>query len=102
MADPGYLEALSRQLADEGKLVEAGWVSLRIVAVPKDASATQLENMKMAFMAGAQHLFASIMTILDPGEQETIDDLRRMNLIDKELRAFGEELKLRLITKGSA
>jgi hypothetical protein len=103
VADRQFLEQLSRRLADEGKLIEAGWIGLRIAAVPPDAPKIQLDEMRNAFMAGAQHLFSSIMTILDPGVDETDADLRRMALIDKELRAFGEELKLRVArTKGSA
>lgn len=29
MADRAYLERLSRELTDKGKLIEAGWVGLR-------------------------------------------------------------------------
>lgn len=96
MADRQFLEQLSRRLADEGKLIEAGWVALRIQAIPLNASAVQLQEMRMAFMAGAQHLFASMMGILEEGVMETENDLRRMDLINKELEAFGEELKLRI------
>lgn len=96
MADRQFLEQLTKRLADEGKLIEAGWVSLRLHAVPLNASAVQLEEMRNAFMAGAQHLFASIMTMLDPGVEETPADLRRMDLIARELEAFGKELELRV------
>lgn len=61
MADRQFLEQLSRRLADEGKLIEAGWVGLRLAAVPLNAPAAQLEEMRNAFMAGAQHLFSSII-----------------------------------------
>jgi hypothetical protein len=54
----------------------------------------------LAFLAGSQHLFSSIVVILDPGdEQPTEADLRKMDLIDKELRAFAREM---LTTEGSA
>lgn len=102
MADRQFLEQLSKKLADDGRLIEAGWVTLRIAAMDPTAPKTQLDEMRMAFMAGAQHLFASIMTVLDPGDTETAADLRRMNLIDRELRAFADELKLRLATAGRA
>ena len=39
MADRQFLERLTKTLADEGKLIEAGWVSLRLAAIPLDASA---------------------------------------------------------------
>jgi hypothetical protein len=96
MADRQYLEQLSRRLADDGRLIEAGWVALRIQAIPHDAPAVQLQEMRMVFMAGAQHLFASIMSILDPGLEETEADLSRMDLIHKELAAFEAELRLRM------
>ncbi|MGD0106330.1 MAG: hypothetical protein ABSC06_20155 [Rhodopila sp.] len=95
MADRQYLEQLSRRLADEGRLIEAGWIAMRLHVIPLDASPVQLNEMRYAFMGGAQHLFASIMTILDPGIEETPGDLRRMDLIHKELEAFRQEMGLR-------
>lgn len=102
MADRAYLERLSRQLVDDGKLIEAGWISLRIAAVPLDAPAVQLDEMRKAYMAGAQHLFASIMTILEPDEEPTDNDLRRMDLIAGELSAYGDSLLADLPTEGRA
>lgn len=102
MVERSDLERLSRQLADNGKLIEAGWMALRAQAVPLSASAAQIDDMRLAFMGGAQHLFASIMTILDPGSEPPRADLRRMELIHRELEAFATELKLRLTTGGRA
>lgn len=96
MADRHFLEQLTKRLADEGKLIEAGWVSLRLHAVPLNAPAVQIAEMRNAFMAGAQHLFASIMTVLDPGTEPTDADMERMGLIAEELEAFGKELELRV------
>jgi hypothetical protein len=95
MADRQFLEQLSRRLTDEGKLIEAGWVSLRLQAIPLNAPAVQLAEMRMAFMAGAQHLFSSIMTILEPGVMETEADLTRMEQIHNELETYAKELELR-------
>lgn len=92
MADREFLTKLSRQLTDDGKLIEAGWVGLRLAAIPDDAPKTQLEEMRKAFFAGAQHLYSSIMTIMDEDREPTADDLRRMEFIDAELRAFGRTL----------
>jgi hypothetical protein len=87
------LEQLARKLTDEGMLIEAGWVALRMAAVPKGASQVQLDDMRIAFFAGAHHLFASIMSILEPGAEPTMKDLHRMDLIDKELRKFVDAFK---------
>lgn len=95
MADINHLRRIERDLIDKGKLMEAGWIALRIAAIPLDASATQLQNMREAFFAGAQHLFGSIMNVLDPGEDPTDDDLKRIGMIADELDAFIQEFQLR-------
>lgn len=103
MADRAFLERLSRELADDGKLIEAGWLGLRIACKLEDAPAIQLQEMRQAFFAGAQHLFSSIMTILEPDAEPTDKDLERMDLIDKELRAFINDFTIRNVpTEGSA
>jgi hypothetical protein len=95
MADKAFLERVSRELTDQGKLIEAGWIGLRIAAIPLDASALQLQEMRMAFFAGAQHLFASIMTILEPDAAPTDKDMERMDLIQRELQAFINDFTIR-------
>lgn len=96
------LQELHRKFADSGKLIEAGWISLRIAAIPLDAPQVQIDEMRNAFMAGAQHVFASIMQFLDPGEDPTDADMRRMDLIAAELELFGKELQGRLRKPGRA
>lgn len=94
---------VTKMLTDRGQLIEAGWVSLRIMSVPDDAPPIQIDEMRNAFFAGAQHLFHSIMSILDPGEEPTDADMSRLDKIDKELRGFIEEFKLRhLLHEGQA
>ena len=88
-----FLKAMSVTLADQGKLIEAGWFSLMAIAIPADAPPVQVKEMRKAFMAGAQHLFASILSIMDPEDEPTEADLRRMDLINAELKAYVEELK---------
>ena len=79
---------LSKQLTDRGKLIEAGWVGLRLAAIPVDAPQVQLDEMRIAFFAGAQHLFASIVAMMDPGAEPTEADLARMDQIKDELDSF--------------
>lgn len=95
MADRARLEKLARDLTDKGKIIEAGWVGLRLAAIPLDAPAIQLEEMRGEFFAGAQHLFYSMMTILDPGEEATDADLDRMSLIQGELNSFIQQFELK-------
>lgn len=86
--DREYLRRFERELVDKGKLIEAGFVGLRLAAIPEDAGKTQLEEMRNAFFAGAQHLFSSIMDIMDDDHEPTAADLKRMDLIQSELDVF--------------
>lgn len=58
--------------------------------------------MRMAFFAGAQHLWGSINGTLDPGAQPSVDDMRRMEKISDELDKFVAELTARIETRGRA
>jgi len=94
---------LTKALSDSGKIIEAGFVGLRMTAMAKDAPEDQVREMRMAFFAGAQHLFGSIMTFLDSGEDATDRDLRRMSLIEAELQDFIKQFaKDHLKAKGNA
>lgn len=94
------VQAVTKEWMDKGKIIEAGWAAMRIVVIPADASATQLHEMRKAYFAGAQHLFASIVGGLEEDAEPTATDLRRMDMIDAELQKFAEELKLDLATTG--
>lgn len=87
------IKKLTDKLVDEGKIIEAGWVEMRHRCIAPDASEWQLKEMRMAFFAGAQHLFGSIITTLDPGEEETPQDMERMDNIANELAAFLADFK---------
>ena len=77
MADAEFLKKLTVTLTDEGKLMEAGWISLRLATGLESAQADQLREMRMAFFAGAQHLFAPIMAVMDEDAEPTEADMRR-------------------------
>lgn len=85
-------DAVIRKLVDDGKVIEAGWMSMRITLL-RDASQIQIDEMRKAFFAGAQHLFASIMGMLEPGAEPTAKDLERMTQIASELDRFVKELQ---------
>jgi len=90
------LEKLSRDLVDRGKLIESGWIAMRAVVFKGNearVSARQIVDMRNCFFAGAQHLFASLMTILDGGAEATEKDMDRISLINKELNGFIDELR---------
>ena len=81
-------------------LIEAGWQTLRAMSVSPRASQIQINEMRNAFFAGAQHLFASVLGILDPEEEITDQDMRRMDAIAKELQNFYNEFVAKHNIKG--
>lgn len=95
-------DAVIKRLADDGKLIEAGFMAMRVAIISPTAPAVQVSEMRLAYMAGAQHLFASMMSAMDPGSDPTPADLRRMSLIDAELRAFAREFELRVAQPGGS
>jgi hypothetical protein len=100
MTSEEQVNAICKDLADRGKIIEAGFMSLKLVAIPKDASETQLKEMRNAFFAGAQHLFGSIMSLLEGGEDATASDIRRLSLINKELDEFIAQFTADNLTSG--
>lgn len=85
-------DELARKLTDEGKLIEAGFVGFCSMAMRPETARDDREEVRAIFFAGAQHVFASIMSMLDPGEEATENDLRRMALIHEELERFRQQL----------
>jgi len=76
-----------KEMADKGMLVAAGFAAFRIVAgdrVPPDV----LLTVHTAYMAGAEHLFTTIMSILEPGDEPTEKDTDRIELIYQELQRW--------------
>jgi hypothetical protein len=93
---------ISKKFLDEGKLIEAGFAAMQLTVMAPDAPPDQVREMRMAFFAGAQHLFGTIMNVLDEDAEPTAADLRRMDLIHQELDTFIKEVSARLPTKGRA
>lgn len=89
---------LTRKLTDEGLLIEAGWVVYDRYVVPATAGAVQREETKLAFMAGAGHLFSSMFAMLDPtkDDEPTQADFDRLTQIRKELEAWTARLSERM------
>jgi len=90
-------DALIAKLTDEGKLLEVGFQSMRALVIAPNAPDIQVSEMRLAYMSGAQHLFSSILAILDPTTPDATErDVKRMDLIAAELQAFGKELEARV------
>lgn len=85
------IDAITKHWADKGKIIEGGWWAFHSTAL-RAAPDDQIREMRKAYMLGAQHLWASVMSVLDPGQEPTEDDLRRMTLINDELETFRRSL----------
>jgi len=90
-------DQIAGRTVDRGRVIEMGFMALIATTYPawEQMPKQQLDELRATFFAGAQHLFGSIMGVLDPGTEPTERDLRRMDLIAHELDAFIEEYKQR-------
>lgn len=93
------IERLTKMLVDQGLLIEAGFVVFAAKMIPKDTPEVQTSRVRLAFFAGAQHLWSSVMTFLDPGEEPTEKDMQRMDNIQAELDAIAMKLRAKLAMK---
>lgn len=92
MADRAYLDRLAKELVETGRPIAAGFVAGRLTGwIPADATPEQLEQFRLIFMAGAQHLWGMIFAIMDEDREPTAADERRMSIIDSELEAWYEQ-----------
>src|SRR5262245_42899415 len=94
--DHEKLQAAMQSLTDEGKIIEAGWLSLKAVWLPPDTPPHIAGSLRMAFMAGAGFLFSTILHVLEPTDEVSEADLVRMDKIKTELDAFDDEMRARL------
>jgi len=68
------------------------WDSYRREVIPKDAHDVQIVESRRAFYAGAAALLR-ILVDLDPGDEPTEDDLRKMDEINEEIDSFKRDVK---------
>lgn len=82
-------QRVTEELAQDGKLILGGWQAFEILSGLKTGG-SELERsaMKNAYYSGAQHLFASIMNILEEGQEPTEGDLNKITAIHEELEQW--------------
>lgn len=95
MAKHSILVEFTRQLADKGKVLEAGWQGVEMLL--KGATDAERYQAKMIYYVGAQHIFTSVMNFLDPSvagnDEPTDEDLSRISKLNDELLAIEPLLK---------
>ena len=106
MRDNPYTKALAQahaELIDKGLYVEAGWKMFEELSLPDHASEDQRHDMRIAFYAGCQHLWAGLFACLEDGDDPTDTECSRMSKVFEELEKFTEEFKLHFSkTEGNA
>lgn len=84
---------LLRELSDRGQIVEGGWKAYELLTGLSKTSDLQRKECRKAFFFGAQHVFGSLVTMLEPGTTDATDtDIERMKKLDAELRQFLKEM----------
>lgn len=86
------VKRITKELTEQGRIIEAGWRSMEILVVPPTAPRLQRIEMRKAFFAGAQHLWASMLISADEDPAPTDAEERRMEMIHHELEGFVKEL----------
>jgi|SRR3954468_3438724 hypothetical protein len=93
------VEEITKKLADEGKLIAAGWTAYRHLAMHPEAPPDQIRECRIAYYAGAQHLFGSLTSMMDADAEPTDADMNKMELMHRELLDFIAEFQSRMSTK---
>lgn len=90
------VELAEGELVKRGLIIAGGFAGYRLMAMDKDAPEIQVRECMLAFYSGAQHLFTTLMRIMDPGDEPTDADMRKMDLISRELEDFTEKVLKRM------
>jgi len=70
------------------------WDTFVHVSMPEvKRNSEQYREMRRAFYAGANGLFASILSGLDPKTEPTLDDMKRLDIIVADFQLFLDDIK---------
>lgn len=86
---------LFRELCDRGQIVEGGWRAYELLTGLSNAGKIQRDECRKAWFFGADHVFSSMLTMIDAGEEPTQNDLERMDKLDTELKNFKDQFGLK-------
>lgn len=87
-------EQLTKKYASEGRLIEAGWQTYRVLCL-RSAVNDSCGDLKEAFQAGAEHVFASMVNMLEADEEVTDNDLKRMDHLQAEVELIQRAFRLK-------
>ena len=81
-----------RRAADRGDLILSGWERFAGAVLPDDVTDDEYEGTKLSFVAGAEFMWSSVFKIIHDSDRPSADDIRRMQSIEQEIRAWREVL----------
>lgn len=96
------VKTMVADLQARGQFLEAGFATLRAMAIPANASEDQIKSMRMAFFHGASYVFDGLMLSVDAGVEPTEADLFRVAALQKEIQQFETAFAQQLQTRGTA
>lgn len=79
------------------KHIKSGWDGYRTICVPVAASATQVEETRQAFYAGAAVLLKVLIAGLSKGRKSKPEDLQMLADVQRELEEFGHTLDAKVL-----
>lgn len=92
-----------RSAGNAGLLVETGWQIHKGIILQIADNDPRLFDIRLAFMAGAEHVFTSLIGMMDEGDEITDGDMKKMALLDQEIGKIRAELELAFYeTKGTS
>lgn len=90
--DPELLRQFSQKLVDEGKIIAAGFEVVKNT-LGQGLPAAEIGRLQLAYFAGAQHVFSSIITMFEDGDGATEKDIERLTKMGMEIETINEVLE---------
>lgn len=86
---------LTKDLADQGKLVYGGWAAYEFLCL-QNADAAKKTELRRAWFLSAEHVFTSILSFMEGDREPTEADFDKLTKLHNELIEFrkSEEKKL--------
>lgn len=92
--------AMTGAAADQGKLLELGFYAAVSALGLESLPADRLRHLRLAFMAGAEHVLMSIMNMVDEDREPTTRDIARMEKLHSEIMDARKEMELLMAQAG--
>jgi hypothetical protein len=84
-------EQITKNLAAQGKLIEGGFAAY-VHLYMKDADPAAIDLMRRAWFLSADHIFASLLNVMDADREPTAQDMKIMEHLERELATFRRTL----------